>query len=320
MIEVGIPVYKAKDTLPAALDSLVNQTKKNFFVCLSIDGDEEDYTDIIETYKTRGLKIRVIKSDINGGAGAARQRILDTTMCEYIMFLDADDIFMPRAVEILGQNIRFKNYDIVRGGFIREEPNKELDRVMASKDNIITWFHAKIYRVKFLKEKNIRFLEGLRTDEDAYFNAVAWNSTKNKGLVDEILYLWRDNKNSVTRNLSQKEYFSKNYINYIRSQVEALKKIFEINGEISSSLVTFTLINVYYYYMKARFYNLNETIMDECLSTLKEEKWMKIWLSNGENWITIIQNIKPGQIYDNQYVIFYSETFNIWAARLFKEK
>lgn len=318
MVEVGIPVYKAKDTLPAALDSLVAQTKKNFVVCLSIDGDGEDYNDIIKTYQERGLKIRVINSDINCGAGGARQKIFDTTICDYIMFLDADDLFTPRAVEMLYTTAKVKNYDILRGSFIREQ-NTKADILMSAKQNVITWFHAKIYKTQYIRSKGIRFLEELRTDEDAYFNAVAWNSTENKGVIEEVLYIWRDNKNSITRNLSRKDYFCKNYMNYIYSQVEALKAIYRINGEINSNLISHTLINIYYYYMRARFYQLDESIPDACLSTLRNEEWMQIWLVSGENWIEIINNIRPGQVYDETYVIFYTETFNKWATRLLKE-
>ena len=65
MVEVGIPIYKAKETLPNALDSLVAQTYKNFSVCLSIDGDGEDYSEIISMYRARGLKIRVINEVTN---------------------------------------------------------------------------------------------------------------------------------------------------------------------------------------------------------------------------------------------------------------
>lgn len=39
MVEIGIPVYNAVDTLPKTLDSLVSQTVNDFCVCLSIDGD-----------------------------------------------------------------------------------------------------------------------------------------------------------------------------------------------------------------------------------------------------------------------------------------
>ena len=61
MVGVIIPTYKAKDVLPHALDSLVAQTKRMFIVCISIDGDDEDYSEIIEEYKRRGLKICVIR-------------------------------------------------------------------------------------------------------------------------------------------------------------------------------------------------------------------------------------------------------------------
>lgn len=50
-----------------------------FLVCLSIDCDGEDYSDIIEEYRRRGLHIRVINATENGGPGAARQKVIDTT-------------------------------------------------------------------------------------------------------------------------------------------------------------------------------------------------------------------------------------------------
>ena len=71
MLEIGIPVYNAKETLAKALDSLVAQTKNNFIVCLSIDGDgnSEFYKKMAQEYIRRGLKIRIIDSEENGGPG-----------------------------------------------------------------------------------------------------------------------------------------------------------------------------------------------------------------------------------------------------------
>ena len=109
-------------------------------------------------------------------------------------------------------------------------------------------------------------------------------------------------------------------MDYIRGQVEALKAIFEKADDVSNLFVTNTLINIYYYYMKARFYKQDEKEMDECISTLKNEKWMQLWLNTGENWMDIISNIKPGEIYEEQYIVFYEETFNLWAARLLRKE
>ena len=113
---------------------------------MSIDCDGEDYSDIINTYRARGLKIRIINGKTNGGRGAARQRILDTTQASHLIYLDADDMLMPRAVEVLYEYARAHDYDILRSSFIRENKNIE-DRFMSADDNLITWFHGKIYKV-----------------------------------------------------------------------------------------------------------------------------------------------------------------------------
>ena len=50
MVNIIIPTYKARDTLPKALDSLVAQTKTMFIVTIVQDCDGEDYSDIIKEY------------------------------------------------------------------------------------------------------------------------------------------------------------------------------------------------------------------------------------------------------------------------------
>ena len=315
MVEVGIPVWHARDTLCKCLDSLVAQTLDKFITCLSIDCDGENYSDIIETYRARGLKIRVINGEENGGPGAARQRIIDTTQCDYLIFMDADDMLMPRAVEVLSQHMKVNNFDIMRSGFIREEKNKR-DLFIPQDSSIITWFHGKIYRVKFLKEKNIRFLPGLRIDEDAYFNLIAWNSTENRGEIAEYTYIWRDNKNSLTRTQNNLEYFKDNYMNYITSQVRALQQLMKINGSVENNIISITLINIYYTYMRAAYLEYPMAAADELISELKAEKWLKNFLNDADSWISLVNNVKAGEVYNNEHVIFYDEPINHWIVRL----
>lgn len=316
MLEVGIPVYNAEATLPKALDSLVAQTKNNFICCLSIDGDGkyEYYKELAHEYIRRGLKMRIINSEENGGPGMARKRVLDTTQCDYIMFLDADDMFMPRAVEVLYTQAKTGNYDIIRSSFIREEKNKS-DQLLPQNIATITWFHGKIYKVAYLKEKGIDFLPGLWTDEDAYFNLIAWNSTANRGELSEATYLWRFNENSLTRAQSTKDYFLRTYLYYIRSQVEGLKRLYEINNTINLFLAGQTLLNIYYYYMRARLYGVDETLMDNIIASLKTQPWIPNFFMDGDNWSKLSPNIKQSQIFDG-IVVFFPETFNIWVQRL----
>ena len=93
---------------------------------------------------------------------------------------------------------------------------------------------------------------------------------------------------SVTRRNGHKDWFEKSYCDYIHGQVEALKRIYEINGDIYDGLVSNALKNIYYHYMQARYYGFDEEKVDEAISSLKNEPWMKWWLNKSSNWIYVV--------------------------------
>lgn len=317
--EVGIPVYNALDTLPATLISLVGQTVHDFSICLSIDGDNyfEEYLDLANKYKEQGLNIRVIFNNINQGPGVARQQILDTTEAEYIIFLDADDLLTPRAVEILTYVIENQKLNIIRSSYIKEEIGKA-GIMIPQNSSSITHFHGKIYRVSYLRENKISFLPNLRYNEDSYFNLVAWNSTEARGEIAEPMCIWRENMNSITRTKGEKAFFIKSYDQYVYSQVEGLKKMYEIKKEVSSKLITATLILIYSNYMRAKLYQLPTEKIEEDLKTLRQYDFIQHYLSNYYNWVDVVKDLHAGEVYDDT-IVFYKEPFNEWAARLLKE-
>lgn len=316
--EVGIPVYHAVDTLPQTLESLINQTTNMYSICLSLDGEDYGlYKEIVEAFAARNLRIRVLLNE-HGGAGMARQAILDTTQAEYMIFLDADDLLTPRAVEILTRAIDTQDLDIVRAAYVKEEIN-EMGTVIPQNSSSITHFHGKIYRVSYLQEKNIRFHPDLYLNEDSFFNLVAWNSTDRRGEIAEPMCIWRDNKDSLTRGEGEKAFFVKSYDQYILSQVDGLKKLHEINGgEVSKTLVTTTLVLIYSSYMRAKCYNLDLDKIDFIISTLQKHQFMQDYLNDYNSWVELIRQLRVGEIYDD-IIVFYKEPFSEWANRLLKQ-
>ena len=300
--EVGIPVYNALNTLPATLMSLVNQTVHDFEVCLSIDGDEhlDEYLDMANNFHACGLNIRTLYTNI------------------YIIFLDSDDLLTPRAVEILTRVMDQQELNIVRSAYIREEKGA-LGTIIPQNSASITHFHGKIYRVSYLYEKEIFFLPNLRLNEDSYFNLIAWNSTDKRGEIAEPMCIWRENENSITRNKGEKAFFIKSYDQYILSQVEGLKKLHAINGEISTSLLTTTLTLIYNNYMRAKCYDLDIEKLDVIIHTLRDCDFIQKFLNDYNSWVELIKQLRAGEIYDD-VIVFYKEPFSEWANRLIKEK
>ena len=93
-LSVIIPVYKAKSTLPRAINSINNQNIKiNTFkveVLIIVD-DGKNYKEIIPKIK-KGITIKIIKTNgIKTGPGNARNFGIEKAKGEFIGYLDADD-------------------------------------------------------------------------------------------------------------------------------------------------------------------------------------------------------------------------------------
>ena len=314
IVDIIIPTFRARETLPKALDSLVAQTKKMFIVTIVQDCDGEDYSDIIEEYRKRGLSIRLLSLPENRGPGGARQAGMDTDkMSDYFMFLDADDMYMPRAVEVLSREIMGHNADIASSNFIAEQKGAP-GILMNVFTTPVTWCHGRIYRAKFLRDNNIRFLDGLRVNEDAYFNLIAHNCTDKKIKLEEVTYLWRDNKNSITRDGGKEEFFKRTWKTYIASQVEALPQIIRIKGYVAPDLLGATLLYVYHYWMIAEHYKVVDIVAEEELLRLKNNPDLIKTLTQEEFWKYIVNNLKGCTIWEDN-IVFYKERFCDWMKK-----
>lgn len=311
MVNVIIPTYKARDCLPKALDSLVSQTRELFIVTVVQDCDGEDYTDILDEYRRRGLQIKLIKNKENVGPGVSRQNGMDNDlMCDYFMFLDADDMMMPRAIELLYREAKMRNADMISSDFITEkkgEPGYHMDVDQTP----VTWMHGKIYKAEYLRKNNIRFLPELRYNEDSYFNLVAANCTSNKYKIKECTYIWRDNPNSITRNKEDAGFFKKSWQQYVTSQVKGLLKIDEILGEIDSALAAATINNIYEHVMQAVYYRIPIDEVKDIAAPLKDNASFMKTLEDKKFWETV-HSVTKATHYEENLIIFFKMRFIDW--------
>lgn len=314
MLNIIIPIYRSRATLPKTLDSLVAQTKSLFFVTLVQDGDGENYDDIIEEYARRGLQLNLLVMPENGGPGNARQYAIDRSqMFEHLMFLDSDDMLMPRAVEMLTREMKLHNYDVCASGFLVEEAHTpggfcEVDKTP------VTWVLGKIYKRAYLVEKNIRFDLELRLNEDSYFNLVVFNSTENKGRIPEMLGLMRDNPNSLTRSDRGVGFLRKSADQYIMSQARGLLKISELVEEMSPELVAMTFLNMYDHMMRAIHFKIETPKGINDLAHLRWDSKIMKCLDTEEFWNLIQRQLRAVDRVDNEF-FFYKMRFIDWLNK-----
>ena len=99
-ISVVIPVYNVEDYLHYAIDSLVNQTHKNFEFLLINDGSTDNSGKLCDKYAQEYDWIRVFHKE-NGGLSDARNYGVLKATNEWIFFLDPDDYIEPFTFELL---------------------------------------------------------------------------------------------------------------------------------------------------------------------------------------------------------------------------
>lgn len=91
-LSVIVPVYNVSKYLEECLDSVIQQSFKDFEVLLINDGSTDGSLDLLEEVASRDSRVRVW-SQFNCGAGSARNRGIELASGKHLIFIDPDDIF-----------------------------------------------------------------------------------------------------------------------------------------------------------------------------------------------------------------------------------
>ena len=97
-ISVIVPLYNVERYIGACLDSLLAQTFSDFEVVCVNDGSPDRTRERAERYAAWDGRISIIDKE-NGGPSSARNVGIRKATGEIVCFLDADDTFVPEALE-----------------------------------------------------------------------------------------------------------------------------------------------------------------------------------------------------------------------------
>ena len=98
-VSVIMPVYNSENYLREAIDSILNQTFRDFELVIVDDCSTDSSAAIIEEYKKIDSRVVTHRQHKNSGIAAARNKGLQLSSGEYIAFMDSDDISLPDRLE-----------------------------------------------------------------------------------------------------------------------------------------------------------------------------------------------------------------------------
>lgn len=259
LISVVIPIYNVAAYLESCLDSVVAQTYRPLEVILVDDCGTDNSMEIAETfvknYKGKSYfeplnshvervykentHFRILHHDYNRGLSAARNTGTDNAHGKYVYYLDSDDHLNSNCIQLLVDSAETKHAELTIGGYknvgidvilggdcilsdgvIIEGNTENVEAFCQRKYYVMAW--NKLVLLDFLKEHNIRFIEGILHEDSPWSLEIAYY-LKRMSVVNKPIYNYLVRPDSISTNVQ--------LIKKIRSWTIILNTFFELIEE-----------------------------------------------------------------------------------------
>ncbi|BBY80089.1 putative teichuronic acid biosynthesis glycosyltransferase TuaG [Mycolicibacterium pulveris] len=99
-MSVITPTFNCRNYVEEAIASVQSQTYDNWELVIVDDCSEDHTFELVQRVAQNEPRIRLFRHEIRKGAGPARTRALEEAKGRFIAYLDADDIWYPRKLEV----------------------------------------------------------------------------------------------------------------------------------------------------------------------------------------------------------------------------
>lgn len=211
-ISVIVPVYKVELYLHRCVDSILNQSFRDFELILVDDGSPDNCGAICDHYAKKDSRIQVIHQE-NAGVSAARNAgiewALENSESQWISFVDSDDWIHKDYLKILldtaqGSDAQISMCDCIWTADYMEDSEVACSAItMLEPEQALVQHHAKctppwgkLIRKSLMEQ--LRFPVGMRY-EDAAISHILTLSADRVAVCPEKLYYYYSNPNGYTR-------------------------------------------------------------------------------------------------------------------------
>lgn len=219
-ISILVPVYNVERYLNQCLDSILQQTFRDFEVICINDGSTDHSLEIIKSFIAKDKRFKLIDK-INTGYGHSMNQGLSQCQGEYISIIESDDYIKPDMLERLYTVAKENNLDVARcnyyifSKFSKKLNNDYIRDILANKvlkplDHIKIFYQppsiwVNLYKREFIDKYKIRFLETAGASfQDTSFVFKVYALCKRFMFINEALLYYRiDNNGSSINNKSK---------------------------------------------------------------------------------------------------------------------
>jgi glycosyltransferase involved in cell wall biosynthesis len=116
LISVVMPVYNAGEFVAQSIDSILGQTYKNFEFIIVDDASTDNSWEVLKKYARKSKKIKIFRNKVNLHSAKTVTYAMNMAKGDYIARMDADDIALPRRLELELQHLLKNKKTVAVGG------------------------------------------------------------------------------------------------------------------------------------------------------------------------------------------------------------
>lgn len=187
LVSIIVPVYNSENSLARCVDSILNQTFKDFELILLDDGSTDTSGKICDSYSEKDERVHVVHKE-NSGVSDTRNHGIEIAEGKYLQFLDSDDWITPEATGLFVRTAEENRCDMVIADFYRVvgervstkgaiEQDGMMDRVSYAENMLqkpadfyygVLW--NKLFRREIIETYHLRMDSSVSWCEDFMFN------------------------------------------------------------------------------------------------------------------------------------------------------
>lgn len=225
LISVIIPIYNVEAYLRECIDSVINQTYKNFEIILVDDGSTDSSGKICDEYVEKDDRITVIHQK-NGGPSKTRNTGIENANGKYVYFLDSDDYIENNSLEVLINTAESNDADLVffdarsfsdDGAEVKQGYTVKCTYETKSGYEILTELHNNkeyhcsvvllFIKRQLLIDNKVSFLESAYCSEDMLFTYKIFCSANKAAHCTHTLYHRRCRSSSIVTSKKTQRHF-----------------------------------------------------------------------------------------------------------------
>lgn len=187
-ISIIIPVYGVEEYIENSLNSLVNQSSKNFEIILVDDGCLDNSIQLAKNILEKTCVPYHILKQPNSGQGVARENGIKLAKADWVMFFDPDDMINPFMIENMISLLEKElDVDLIFVNFEYSDSTKNIKY----KNNKLEYrfYERDVILLKYLKRKIRLLLPGAIIKKDLFIKHNIKVDEKSR-YSEDVYILW----------------------------------------------------------------------------------------------------------------------------------